>query len=80
MSNRAINERAYSVAYECQNCGDFPETTSFKSYAAKHERKSQPTRGQLSLLDVQQSVRGYPTSNDCQQHSALPKTMPLARV
>ena len=62
MSNRAINERAYSVAYECKNCGDLPETTSFKSYAAKHEQKSQPIRSQLSLLDVQQSVRGYSTS------------------
>ena len=41
-SNRAINEHAYLVAYERQKiCGDFPETTAFKSYAAKHERKSQ---------------------------------------
>ena len=38
MSNRAINERAYSVACERQKiCGDFPEKTAFKSYAAKHE-------------------------------------------
>ena len=42
MSNRAINEHAYLVAYERQKiCGDFPEMTAFKSYAAKHERKSQ---------------------------------------
>ena len=42
MSNQAISERAYSVACECQKiCGDLPETTAFKSYAAKHERKSQ---------------------------------------
>ena len=42
MSIRAISECAYSVAYERQNiCGDLPETTAFKSYAAKHERKSQ---------------------------------------
>ena len=41
MSNRAISERAYSVAYERQKiCGDFPETIAFKSYAEKHERKS----------------------------------------
>ena len=41
MSNRAINERAYLVAYECKKlCGDLPETTAFKSYAAKHEQKS----------------------------------------
>ena len=33
MSNRAINECAYLVAYERQKiCGDFPETTAFKSY------------------------------------------------
>ena len=38
MSNRAINERAYSVACERQKiCGDLPKTTAFKSYAAKHE-------------------------------------------
>ena len=42
MSNRAIKEHAYLVAYERQKiCGDLPETTAFKSYAAKHERKSQ---------------------------------------
>ena len=30
MSNRAISERAYSVACERQKiCGDFPETTAF---------------------------------------------------
>ena len=38
MSNRAINQRAYSVACERQKiCRDFPEKTAFKSYAAKHE-------------------------------------------
>ena len=32
MSNRVINEHAYLVAYERQKiCGDFPETTAFKS-------------------------------------------------
>ena len=42
MSNRSINERAYLLAYERQKiCGDLPETTAFKSYAAKHKRKSQ---------------------------------------
>ena len=67
MSNRAINERAYLLVYERQKiCGDLPETTVLKSYAAKHERKSQllinrPTRGQLSPLDAQRSVRGNPT-------------------
>ena len=36
MSNQAIN--AYSVACERQKiCGDFPEKTASKSYAAKHE-------------------------------------------
>ena len=42
MSNRAINERAYSAACERQKiCGDLPETTAFKRYTAKHEQKSQ---------------------------------------
>ena len=42
MSNRAIKEHAYLVAYERQKiCGDLPETTAFESCAAKHERKSQ---------------------------------------
>ena len=32
----------YSMGNEGQNvCGDLPETTAFKSYAVKHERKSQ---------------------------------------
>ena len=47
MSNRAINEHAYLMAYERQKiCGDYPETTAFKSYAAKHERKSQYANSQ----------------------------------
>ena len=32
----------YSAGNEGQKiCGDLPETTTFKSYTAKHERKSQ---------------------------------------
>ena len=63
MSNRAINEHAYLVAYERQKlCGDFLETTAFKSYAAKHERLLfRLTCGQFSPLDTQRSTRGYPT-------------------
>ena len=79
-SVRPENAVTYSAGNEGQNiCGDFPETTVFKSYAAKHERKSQyanysdlPAVGFLGL--TQRSARGLP--NDCQQHSALPKTMP----
>ena len=42
MSNRAINKRAYLAAYKRQKFrGDSPETTTFRSYSAKHERKSQ---------------------------------------
>ena len=38
MSNRAIKEHAYLVAYErLKICGDLPITTAFMSYAAKHE-------------------------------------------
>ena len=36
------NAVTYSAGNEGQKiCGDLPETTAFKSYAAKHERKSQ---------------------------------------
>ena len=36
------NAVTYSAGNEGQNiCGDLLETTAFKSYAAKHERKSQ---------------------------------------
>ena len=36
------NAVTYSVGNEGEIiCGDLPETTAFKSYAAKHERKSQ---------------------------------------
>ena len=87
MSNRAINEHAYLVAYERQKiCGDLPETTAFKRYAAKHERKSQLliywlTRGQLSPLDAQQNVRGYPgIINDIQPCPKRCLLMPLVRV
>ena len=42
MSNRAIKKPTYSVAYDHQKyCGDFSETTAFKSYGVKHKRKSQ---------------------------------------
>ena len=41
MNNRAIKKRTYSVAYDHQKyCGDFSETTVFKSYGVKHKRKS----------------------------------------
>ena len=41
-SVRPENAVTYSAGNEGQKiCGDFPETTAFKSYAAKYERKSQ---------------------------------------
>ena len=41
-SVRPENAVTYSAGNESQKiCGDLPETTAFKSYAAKHERKSQ---------------------------------------
>ena len=86
-SNRAINEHAYLVAYECQKiCGDLPETTAFKNYTAKHERKSQLliyrlTRGQLSPLDAQRNVRSCPRIvNDIQPCPKQCLLMLLARV
>ena len=40
-SVRPENAITYSAGNEGQNiCGDLPETTAFKSYAAKYERKS----------------------------------------
>ena len=69
-------------------CGDLPETTAFKSYTAKHERKSQyanfsdlPGRGQLFPLDKQRSARGYPTIvNNIQAYPKRCLLLPLARV
>ena len=41
-SVRPENAVTHSAGNEGQKiCGDLPETTAFKSYAAKHERKSQ---------------------------------------
>ena len=41
-SVRPENAVTYSAGNEGQKiCGDLPETTAFKSYAAKQERKSQ---------------------------------------
>ena len=41
-SVRPENAVTYSAGNEGRKiCGDLPETTAFKSYAAKHERKSQ---------------------------------------
>ena len=75
------------MAYERQNiCGDLPETTAFKSYAPKHERKSQyanysHTSGQLSPLDTQRTTRGYPTIvNNIQPCPKRCLLMPLGRV
>ena len=86
-SVRPENAATYSAGNEGQNiCGDLPETTAFKSYAAKHERKSQlliiPTyRCQLSPLDTQRRARGYPTIvNNIQPCPKLCLLMPLARV
>ena len=80
MSNRAINEHAYLMAYERQKiCGDFPETTAFKSYAAKHERKSQYANFQAyprSAFSAWRTAKPQRVPNDCQQHSTLPETMP----
>ena len=80
MSNRAINEHAYLVAYERQKiCGDLPETTAFKRYAAKHERKSQYANLPAytrSAFSTRRTAKRQRLPRDCQRHSALPKTMP----
>ena len=68
-------------------CGDLPETTAFKSYAAKLERKSQyanysdlPGVSFLRLTHSEAS-EGYPTIiNNIQPCPKLCLLMPLARV
>ena len=41
VSVRPENAVTYSTGNKGQKiCGDLPETTAFKSYSAKHERKS----------------------------------------
>ena len=68
-------------------CGDLPETTAFKSYAAKQERKSQyanysdlPAVSFLRLTHSEAS-EGYPTIvNNTQPCPKLCLPMPLAYV
>ena len=82
-SVRLENAVTYSAGNEGQKiCGDLPETTAFKSYAAKHERKSQYANcGQLSPLDTQRSARGYSTIvNNIQPCPKRCLLLPLARV
>ena len=53
MSNQALKEHAYLVAYECQQiCEDLPETTVFKSYAAKYERELRAPRNTATMQGV----------------------------
>ena len=87
-SVRPENPVTYSAGNEGQNiCGDLPETTAFKNYAAKHMSEKAnmliiPTyRCQLSPLDTQRRARGYPTIvNNIQPCPKLCLLMPLARV
>ena len=79
------NAVTYSAGNEGQkSCGDLPETTAFKSYAAKHERKMlifRLTRSQLSPFDTQRSARGCPKIvNNIQPCPKRCLLMLLARV
>ena len=78
-SVRPENAVTYSAGNEGKKiCGDLPETTAFKSYAAKHERKSQYANYShlpVSAFSTWHTAKGQRVPNDCQQHSALPKTM-----
>ena len=49
-------------------CGDLPETTAFKSYAANQY-------SDLPAVSFH-SAKHQRVPHDCRQHSALPKTMP----
>ena len=70
-----------------KTCGDLPETTAFKSYAAKQERRSQyanysdlPAVSFLRLTHSEAS-EGYPTIvNNIQPCPKLCLPMPLAYV
>ena len=80
MSNRAIKEHAYLVAYERQKiCGICLKRLRSRVMPRNMSEKANmliiPTyRGQLSPLDIC-TVKRQRVPNDCQQHSALPKTM-----
>ena len=80
VSVRPENAATYSAGNEGQKiCGDLPETTAFKSYAVKHERKSQlliiPTYPR-SAFSASHTATRQRVPNDCQKHSTLSKTMP----
>ena len=88
MSVGPENAVTYSVGNEGQKgCGDLPETTAFKSYAAKQERRSQYANYSdlpaVSFLRLTQSEasKGYPTIvNNIQPCPNLCLLMPLTRV
>ena len=71
------NALKYSAGNEGQNfCRDLPEMTAFKSDAVKHGGKKQiHVTPAVSLLPWH-TAKHQIVPNDCQQHSALPKTMP----
>ena len=64
MSNSAINEPAYLLAYEREKVsGDFSEMIAFVSYGVKNERNGNVlilwlTCSQLSVLNAQRNTRG----------------------
>ena len=87
-SVRLENAVIYSTGNEGQTiCGDLPETTAFKRYAVKQERRSQyanysdlPAVSFLRLTHSETS-EGYPTIvNNIQPCPKLCLLMPLARV
>ena len=51
-------------------CGDLPETTAFKSYAA-NQYCDLPGRGQLSLSEVQEGTQQLSTTFDLAQSALL---------
>ena len=80
MSNRAINRRAYLAAYKRQKFrGDSPETTAFRSYGVKHERKSQYANLSAyprSAFTARCRPRRRGLSSDDQEPPALSQTVP----
>ena len=80
MNNRAINKRAYLATYKRQKFrGDSPETTAFRSYSAKHERKSQYANLSAyprSAFPARCRPRRRGLSSDDQEPPALLQTVP----
>ena len=68
--DRAIKQRAYSVAYDCQKCCvDFSEMTASKSYGMKNKQKCQYANKIYPTLAYPRSV--FPVRCRAKHHRLL---------